>query len=239
MLGAFDGISEEITSAIIIADNSITILFLLELSIKLGLFGFSEYFRSGWNRLDFTLVLLSVPSLAAWIFGFDLTGWSFFLVFRILRVFKSFRFIKFVPGMSDLIRGVKRALKTSIVIILGFVVLTFIIGVLSCYLFKRVCPEYFGNPFVAFYSTFQVFTMEGWAEIPNQIAENTSTFIGGLSKLYFVAIVIAGGIFGLSLVNSIFVDAMLSDNTDNIESKVDMLDAKVTRLLEKIERGDT
>lgn len=234
MLGGFDNLDELLYRAIFITDNTITTLFLVELIIKFRFIGIPKYFKSNWNRLDFILIVLSIPALISWIFNYDLSSLSFFLVFRVLRVFKSFRFLKFVPGISDLIKGVKRALKTSVVIILGFAVFTFIIGILSCYLFKNACPEYFSDPFIAFYSTFKIFTMEGWTEIPDLIALNSSDIIGSLSRLYFVLVVISGGIFGLSLVNSIFVDAMLSDNTDDIAEKVDTLDKKIDLLLKNM-----
>lgn len=39
--------------------------------------------------------------------------------------------------------------------------------------------------------------------------------------------------FGLSIVNSIFVDAMVSDNNDALELKVAELEKKIDLLLEK------
>jgi len=51
--------------------------------------------------------------------------------------------------------------------------------------------------------------------------------------LVFIFILLTGGIFGLSLVNSIFVDAMVSDNNDELEKKIDDLNEKVSKLLEK------
>ena len=37
----------------------------------------------------------------------------------------------------------------------------------------------------------------------------------------------------MSLVNSIFVDAMVSDNNDNLERKIEELNKKMDRLLDK------
>ncbi|MBO6081618.1 MAG: hypothetical protein J6P46_01180, partial [Bacteroidales bacterium] len=55
-------------------------------------------------------------------------------------------------------------------------------------------------------------------------------------RMYFVLILIAGGIIGLSLVNSIFVDAMVSDNNDALEAEVKELTGKVDELLDEIKR---
>ena len=231
MLAAFSDIPKDIASVTLVVDNIITALFITEMLVKIKEWGSITYFGSNWNVFDFILIVISIPAFVSWIFNLPLTGLSFFLIFRILRVFKSFRFIKFVPGMGSLIKGVHRALKSSMVIILGFSIYLFIIGILSCYLFRNIAPEHFGNPLKSFYCIFGIFTMEGWAEIPAIISANASPFIGLLTKLYFVFIVVTGGIFGLSLVNSIFVEAMLSDNTDDIQNKVNEIDRKVDELL--------
>lgn len=233
LFGAFDNLSNHQIWFITGLDNIITIVFVFELIVKLKEFGFRSYFGSNWNRLDFILVLLSVPALFSWVFDISLSNLSFFLIFRVLRVFKSFRFLKFVPGITELIRGVQRALKTSVVIILGFCIYIFIIGIFSTYLYQNIAPEYFGNPLDSFYSIFKIFTVEGWYEIPDQIAENATDSVAFLSKLYFVFILVTGGIFGLSLVNSIFVEAMLSDNTDDIAKKIDALEVKIDKVLNK------
>lgn len=238
LLGAFDGLSPTLLRIIVTLDNIITGIFVIELVVKIQHHGLKEYFTSNWNRLDFTLVALSVPALLSLVFDVSLSNLSFFLVFRVLRVFKSFRFLKFIPGIADLMLGVQRALKTSIVIILGFCIYIFIIGIFSTYLFQNTAPNHFGNPISSFYSIFKIFTVEGWYEIPEQIAENSSSSVAFFSKIYFIFILVTGGIFGLSIVNSIFVEAMLTDNTDDISNKIDVLEKKIDILLKKDEENN-
>ncbi|MBE0661677.1 MAG: ion transporter [Bacteroidales bacterium] len=83
-----------------IADNSITALFIIELLIKLKANGITHYFASNWNKLDFFLILVSVPALITFAFNLDMLDVSFLLVFRVLRVFKAFRFLKFIPNVN-------------------------------------------------------------------------------------------------------------------------------------------
>lgn len=211
-----------------LCDNIITSLFIIELLIKFKEYGPKLYFSSNWNKLDFILIVLSIPALISFLFNIKMTNISFLLVFRVLRVFKSFRFLKFVPGIDGLINGIQRAFKSSIIVISGFAVYIFIIGIFSFYLFRSSAPEYFGNPFTALYSIFKIFTVEGWYEIPEQIVQEYSEITSFLIYFYFIFILLTGGIFGLSLVNSIFVDAMISDNNDELEKKVDNLDKKIT-----------
>lgn len=214
-------------------DNLITGFFIVELIVKFGEFGIKDYFKSNWNKFDFVLIALSFPTLIAFIGNIEVTSLSFLLVFRVMRVFKSFRFLKFIPGIEHLIRGISRALKASIVVLIGFLIYIFIIGIFSFYMFKEISPEYFGNPLNSLYSIFKIFTVEGWYEIPEQLTQSLSSTASFFTYLYFIFVVITGGIFGLSLVNSIFVDAMVSDNNDELETKVDILNKKIDELLSK------
>lgn len=220
-------------------DNIITALFIVELSLKIKTFGLKKYFSSNWNKFDFILIALSIPALVSYLFRLEITNISFLLVFRVMRVFKSFRFLKFIPGIEDLVKGIQRALKASVIVFVGFIIYIFIVGILSFYIFKSSSPEYFGNPLTSLYSTFKIFTVEGWSEIPDYIVKNYTEVPTAFTYLYFIFILLTGGIFGLSLVNSIFVDAMVSDNNDEVERKIDNIDIKLKELLTKFNNNET
>jgi voltage-gated sodium channel len=135
--------------------------------------------------------------------------------------------------VDHILAGINKAMRASVFVLIGFVIYIFISGILSFYLFKETGSPYFDNPLSGLYSTFKIFTIEGWFEIPEQVAENLSPTATLFTHLYFIFIVMSGGIFGLSLVNSIFVDAMVSDNNDGIEEKIINLEKKIDRLLIK------
>lgn len=217
-------------------DNIITLIFLFELITKISTFKFKGFIKSNWNIFDAILIVLAIPSLYQWIFNGNSTQLDYLLVLRITRVFKFFRFIRFFPNIDHLIKGVSRALKASVIVLLGFLVYNFVISVLSCFFYREIAPEYFANPIVSFYSIFKIFTVEGWYEIPDFISLNSNGTIGFLTKIYFVIIVVTGGIFGLSLVNSIFVDAMVSDNNEDLEKQVETLNKKIGNLENKIDK---
>jgi len=231
--------SEEEIHFLLVADNIITILFILELGVKSNELGFKAYLKSNWNKLDFVLIVLSIPALVTFVFNLNIYDFSFLLVFRILRVFKAFRFLKFIPNVGDLVAGVQRALKASVFCLLAFIVYIFIIGILSFYLFKGSGSEYFSNPMISLYSIFKIFTVEGWFEIPEQVIQSYPQSSSFFTYLYFIFVVLTGGIFGLSIVNSIFVDSMLSDNNDELEKKVENIDTKVSAILNKLDSYET
>jgi voltage-gated sodium channel len=134
-----------------------------------------------------------------------------------------------------LISSIQRAIKASYIVIAGFFVLVFIVSLVTCSIYKRIVPEYFENPISSFYSIFRLFSVEGWYEIPDLIASRTSPTVAVFSKIYFGFLLLAGGILGLSLVNSIFVDAMVSDNNKELEEEVNELKEKIDSLNDKID----
>jgi voltage-gated sodium channel len=220
-------------------DNLITALFIIELIVKFKEFGFKIYFESNWNKLDFILISLSLPALIAFIFSINMLDFSYLLVFRVLRVFKAFRFIKFIPDVGKLVSGVQRALKASLFVFLGFIIYIFIIGILSFQLFQSSGSDFFSDPLISLYSTFKIFTIEGWFDIPEDITQNFSNAASFFTYLYFIFVVLTGGIFGLSIVNSIFVDTMVSDHNDELEVKIDNLDIKISEILKKLRENET
>ncbi len=230
----FDDLPLSLVKLFGILDYVFTLIFCLELIIELKHFGWKEYVKHGWNRLDIFLVVLSLPSLFIAFSSDENLNFGFFLVLRLSRLFKFFRFIRFIPGIEHLISGVKRAMKSSVLVLLSFFILILILSMLTCFLFKQVSPEYFGNPLLSFYSIFKIFTVEGWYEIPDSIAAKSSTIVAFLSRFFFSAILIVGGILGLSLVNSIFVDSMVSDSNVGLENKIDEMNKKIDLLTDEL-----
>ena len=232
--GGFD-LDRTISNVIDVADHFFTLLFVYEAIIKINVFSVKKYFRDSWNVFDFVLVIIALPSL--FMFAFSLQGVTlhFLLVFRVLRVFKFLRFIRFIPNVDKVFKGFKRAAKSSILILIAFGVFNIIVAVFSTFIYKSCSPELFGNPLISLYNIFKVFTIEGWYEIPDTIIEN-STFNQYqifFTRLYFVVILFVGGIFGLSLVNSIFVDSMVSDNNDPVIDRLDNIEKKIDQMRKK------
>jgi voltage-gated sodium channel len=228
-----EGFGFDITNSflLILLDHCFTSIFIIELLVKLHEYGVRGYFKSNWNKFDFILVLLAIPSLASLFLDATIIELDFFLAFRIMRVFKFFRFIRFIPKIDKIINGVMRASKASVLIIVAFFIFNFTISTISCFLFRNIAPEYFSNPLISFYSIFKVFTIEGWYEIPDSITQASSPLFAFLIRLYFIIILFIGGIFGLSLVNSIFVDAMVSDNNLDLENEIRTLHTKIDELI--------
>lgn len=219
-------------SALHVIDISCTCFFLVEMLVKLLTYRLKMYFSSGWNVLDLILILISLPSLVTLFIPINILSLDSLLVLRVLRAFRFFRTIHLFPDFSKIAQNFMKALKKSSSIFVGFIIFLFIFAMVNTSLFGEHAPELFGTPLESLYTTFQVFTGEGWNEIPYIVSSKMTMFSEGMVKLYFSIVLVFGGIIGLSLVNSIFVDAMVEDNNDPIEERLD----RIEKLLEERDR---
>lgn len=213
-----------------IIDAAFTMLFAMEAVVKIKTQGWRCYWQDGWNRFDFIIIILALPTILTPLIENSVET-SVILALRGFRLIKSFKMFSLIPNINNLARGIKAAVKTSSLVVFAFVVFLLIFSVLSSTIFGNFVPEYFGNPGISLYSTFRLFTVEGWYELPDAIAQNGSFAWGIFARIYFVILLFLGGIIGMSLVNSIFVDAMAEDNNEELIKKISELEEKIDKLI--------
>ncbi len=234
VLNGFSHIREHFGEWITWVDYGCLLYFVAEAILKIRRNSFTNYWKRGWNKLDFIIVLGSSPLLLEPIVGGSVQFFSIVLVGRFLRFL---RIMRFVPNSEKIWAGVSRALKASAAVFLTLLVLNIILAMGANALFGDVAPKHFGDPLKSAYTLFKVFTVEGWYEIPEEMAANGED--GGLVNMvrgYFVFAVFTGGILGLSLANAVFVDEMIADNNDRLEKMVTNLREE---LADKREQDET
>lgn len=216
-------------------DYACTLIFLLEMIAKHVCFGFKTYWRDGWNRMDGCLVILSLPSLVLPFIDITTFNFSVVLTLRLLRVIRFLRLFHFFPNIVAIGAGLKRALRDSGIVLIWFGVMMILFGLINCSLYREIAPEYFSTPILSIYSVFRVFTVEGWYEIPDAIAAATTPFVGRITRLYFCVLLCTFGILGLSFINSVFVDAMVEDNNDDVKAQLRRMEDQLTRTEQQME----
>ncbi len=210
-------------------DHFFILFFGVEAIVKLYTLRPKGYFANRWNQFDFFIVIASIPSLMMSFFPIPDT--SLLLLLRLFRLIRLIRFITFIPHLSKIIEGLGRAIRSAVFVLLALFLLNFILAVFTCHFYGKAAPQYFGNPLTAFYSIFQLFTLEGWNEIPATLAKNMKDpLIVGITRFYFALVVLFGGIFGMSLANAVFVDEMTMDNNQVVEEKLDKLQNEIAEL---------
>lgn len=224
---------------LLMIDHAFIIFFLVEVIVKLAVLKPRTYFAGAWNRFDFAIVMGSLPVFLEGLLNVPDAAMLLVLL-RLFRLIRLVRFLRFIPNIQHVMTGLGRALKASVFVLAVLVFLNFMLAIVTCHFYAAQAPEYFGNPLVSIYSVFQLFTLEGWNEIPAAIVGNpqrpmTDTGIG-LTRLYFALIVVLGGVFGMSLANAVFIDEMTMDNNDKLEKKVDQLTSEIQTLRELLEQ---
>lgn len=218
-------------------DAIFTLVFLLEAIAKISKYGWKSYWKNKWNRFDFIVLVIALPTLASPFIGRSMAAKTI-LALRSMRLFKSFRMLHFVPKIHKLLNSIKLAFRASLLVFIAFFVILVIFSILSSTLFGNIAPEKFKDPAISLYHIFRIFTVEGWNEIPDEIARyaaknHYSLLWGGIARCYFSVLVFIGGVIGMSLITSIFVDAMAEDNNDEVLEKLKQLEEKLDMLAKK------
>lgn len=231
-------------------DVFLVLVFLVEAIIKLREFGVKGYFSKSWNVFDFLIVLASLPAILILFPTLALpTSTSFLKILRLGRMIRLFRLMTFIPRMNMIMEGLGRALKASIFVVLALVFFNFILALFTCHFFGPRVPELFRDPLISMYFIFQMFTVEGWNEIPATVAAAftaegsdaavfSPSIMAGLTRFYFIVVVTLGGVFGMSLANAVFVDEMTSDKNDVLEDKLDEMQQQIAELKKLLETKD-
>ena len=215
-------------------DYACIVYFVIEAMVKVHTWKWRGYLQSKWNMLDFVVVLMSLPFLLTPFLAIHTTGGV--TVLRLLRLFRLFRLMRFIPDRDKIAAGIRRSLKASLGVFMGVLLVNLILAMGASMLFGDDAPQFFGTPLKAMYSMFQIFTIEGWHEMPRAIAKATDSELwAAFARLYFVGSVFGGGIIGLSLANAVFVDQMVSDNNDDVEVRISELTQEVRKLRNLLE----
>ena len=218
----------------LLLDDVFIVFFLVEVIVKVNALKFSSYWSESWNKFDFIIAVGSLPLLFPRLLEMMISQGidpSFIILLRLFRLFRLVKFFWFVPNLAHLLRGLSRAFKASIFVLVILLFFNFILSILTTHLYGNIAPELFDNPLHSFYTIFQLFTLEGWNEIPQTIADATDNDLTiFLTRIYFALIVLVGGIFGMSLANAIFVDEMTIDNNESIEKKLNSMESQIREL---------
>ena len=224
---------------LLLVDHLFIVFFLVEVIVKLAVLKPKAYFSSAWNRFDFIIVVGSLPVLMEPFMTVP-EGASLLILLRLFRLVRLVRLMRFIPNIEQVVNGLGRAIRASVFVLAALVFLNLMVAIVTCHFYADIAPAYFGNPLVSIYSVFQLFTLEGWNEIPASITSNPDAPLSdtaiGMTRFYFASVVVLGGVFGMSLANAVFIDEMTMDNNLELEAKVDVLLAEIKELRAAIDK---
>lgn len=213
LAATFHGESSEFTRAKEICNIIFSAIFGAEAALKIFSFGWTIYNKSGWNKFDFVLVVISAFDL---LFSFIAVGFA--RIVKVLQVQKLLRLLR-ISRMFKLIRGLKgiRSLFATLVISLpafwnvgALILLLFFVyaytGVLIFGTAERGphLNEHanFENFPMAMLTLFRVATNDEWKGIMEGCMKESAV----LSIPYFITFVLTISIIMLNLFTAVIIE---------------------------------
>jgi voltage-gated sodium channel len=193
-------------------DYAITVFFLVEILIRLiSEKPFYNFFKSGWNVFDFTIVAISLIPVG---------GAETVFVARLLRIVRILRVITIVPEFRRIIDGlVKTIPRVGFVVLLMFIFF-YIWATIGSMLFNDIDPSRWGNVGSAMLVLLQLITYDDWAAVMGDVLE-----VYPYMWIYFVSFLILNGFILFNMVIGIIVDVMSREAqvkpSNELESKTD------------------
>ncbi len=178
-------------------DYTITIFFVTEILIRfIGEPKKLNFFKSGWNVFDTTIVLISL---------IPMPNNSSFLLLRLLRVFRVLRIISVIPELKLIIEALLGSIKR--VFYVGFLlfIVLYIYATIGSILFSNDIPQRWSDVGVAMITLFQVLTLSSWEQVMLPLQE-----IYWWAWIYFISFIIICGITMLNLLIAILVDVVIN-----------------------------
>lgn len=179
-------------------DNIILGVFIAELSLKAIAFG-KDFFKDQWNVFDVVVVGISA-----------ITALTSVGVFRALRVFKILRLISVFPELRRMIESTSRSVRSIFAITILILFIVYIYAIMSVMLFGESSDagsEYFADIGKAFFTLFQIMTLDAWAEgIVRDLIAIHGLWVGA----FFGSFILATTFTFLNMFIAVFTNAIAS-----------------------------
>lgn len=190
---------------LILLDHTILWFFVVELLMRLWVYRL-RFFKDAWNIFDALVIVIAlIPAQEA------------FSVLRALRVLRILRLITAVPRLRRVVQGLISAIPGIGSIALVMLLIFYVFAVMSVKLFGAAHPEWFGTLGNAFFTLFQIMTLEGWADMVRTIMETMPA-----AWVFFVIYILVATFTVLNLFIAVIVEAMQSEHKAEHAKEVDL-----------------
>ncbi len=176
--------------------------FVIELTLRLFVYR-RAFWQDGWNWFDASVVFLTLlPFLG--IAG--LGNVSAFRAVRLLRV------LSIIPAFKQVLRGIGRALSGSLAVMVVLGVILYVYAVVSVKLFREASPERFADLDTAFFTYFQIMTLDAWSDIVRPIMD-----VHWWAGLFFMSFIVTAVFILLSIIIGVASNAISHSHDDEVK----------------------
>ncbi len=192
-------LSPELTQALEWLDIGVTLFFVLEISVRmLAERKFLNFFRSGWNIFDFTIVVASL---------IPLEDSELVLLARLLRIFRVLRLVSLIPELRLLINALFKAIPRMGYVVLLMFVIFYIYGAVGSFLFEKINDTLWGDVAIAMLTLFRVSTFEDWTDV---MYETMTVY--PLSWIYYLSFIFLTTFVFLNMMVGIVLDVLTREH---------------------------
>jgi len=150
-----------------------------------------EYFKSGWNIFDFTLIVLSLLPIAS----------QFAMLGRVLRLLRVVRLINALPELRIIVETLVKSIPSMFHITILMSILFFIYAVLGFHLFHEHDPTHWRDLAYSLLTLFRIVTLEDWTDVMYKAMELSPAY-----ALYFVSFVVVGTFVVINLFIAVVIN---------------------------------
>lgn len=136
-----------------------------------------NYFKSGWNVFDFSLIVLSLLPIDN----------EFAMLGRVFRLLRVLRLINALPELRIIVETLVKSIPSMLHITILMSILFFIYGVLGFHLFHEHDPTHWRDLAYSLLTLFRIVTLEDWTDVMYKAMELSPAY-----ALYFVSFVVVG-----------------------------------------------
>ncbi|ACR13546.1 ion transporter [Teredinibacter turnerae] len=184
-----------VEQAVVVLDWLITVIFVIEITIRfLAEDRKSRFFRSPWNLFDTLIVLISI---------IPIENGELAVIGRLVRIFRVLRMVSIVPELRVLIVSLMKALPQLGYVMLLMFIIYYIYAAIGSTFFEEINPQLWGDVAVSMLTLFRVMTFEDWTDV---MYETMTVY--SLSWIYFLSFIFFTAFAFLNMVIGIVVSVM-------------------------------
>jgi voltage-gated sodium channel len=194
-LQTYSGIESEYGSTLDRLNDAFLAFFVVELTLRIASYGRrpQDFFRSGWNVFDFTVIAIAfVPGIR-----------ESSTLLRLARLARVVRVVRLLPDLRVLLTAVARSLPPLGSMTILVVLILFVYGMFGWTLFGEEDPEDWGNIGEAMLTCFIMLTLENFPIYMERGME-----IHPWSWIYFVSFIMVAAFIVINVLIGIVLNSM-------------------------------
>lgn len=188
-------IPPSVEQVVIVLDWLITAIFLIEITIRfLGEEKKADFFKSGWNIFDATIVMVSI---------IPIDDSELAVVGRLVRIFRVLRMVSIIPELRTLLNSLIKALPQLGYVMLLMFIIFYIYAAVGSTFFADINPVLWGDIALSMLTLFRIMTFEDWTDVMYETMD-----VYGFSWIFYLSFIFFTAFAFLNMVIGIVVSAL-------------------------------